>query len=358
MKEKIIIFISLVVFITLIPSSCSDDKGIARVYAVDDSNIKDLDRTIEITDSITLQGNDNCTMTICDKCISSGDKIYWADHKTKKIYCFAKDGKYIRTIGERGRATSEYIDINDMEVAENESALKILDDRGILYYSILDGKFIKRQKLSSDNPTEYGRFITVGKDSVLCFSINDEKYSIILDTPNNRVGLREAKRYHFITKMFYSYNNKCRVISDYGEFYIDEYKNGRLSPLYRINLGSKALPDDMRPLRFEEFNIIDNEPKYFKCITYACETSKWLYLQMVGPNQTYYHTFIYKDTGKYIIGKSPGVVVAGVDNDSFYGIVYPEYLPEDSYLRNTIKLNNKKSFNPIFVRFKIDENNI
>lgn len=346
-------------FITVVILSCGETKTNAKVFNLKEYDFKDWARILQITDSVTLQETDNCIITYADKCITSGDSIYFWDHKVKSVYCFRKDGKYVRTIGNRGRSASEYIDIKDILIDKSQSALNILDDRGILFYDLHSGDFIKRHKFSSSNPIEYARFAIAGKDSFLCFTDNRNKYSIVLDTPEKQLGLRESERFHFVRKNFYSFDNKCRVLADYGEFNIDEYIDGKLMPIYEIDLGNKALPEDIRPKTFEEFNIADSNPEYFKCIAEAHETSEWLYLLLVGPNQTYHYAFINKETGRYVCGKDMNIVVVDADKDLFHALIYPEYLPEKSYVWDMIHHKEKQhKKTPVFIKFRINENKV
>ena len=112
------------------------------------------------------------------------------------------------------------------------------------------------------------------------------------------------------------------------------------------------LPDNVLPRTFDEFNNVDNDPKYFKCIVEAYETNDWLYVVLVGPNMTYYYGFINKESGKYYFGKDFSIVVTGADKDTFYGLVYPEYISKESPF---VKYINPKvsSIDPVFIRFKI-----
>lgn len=356
--KKVFEIIFFAVFIAVV-ISCGESKTNVKVFTLNKSDFNDWAGLLNITDSVTLQETDSCIITYADKCILSGDSIYFWDHKVKCVYCFSKEGNIIRKIGNRGRSSSEYIEIKDMLVDKTHSILNIMDDRGILCYDLHTGNFIKRHKLSSPNSVEYERFAIVGEDSFLCFTDNRNKYSIVLDAPEKQIGLRESKRYHFVRKNFFSYDNRLMVLSDYGEFYIDEYIDGKLVPVYEIDLGNKALPDDFCPKTFEEFNIVDSNPEYFKCITEAYETSKWLYLVMVGPNQTYYYAFINKDTGKYVFGRDMNVVVVGADKESFHALIYPEYLPKESYVWKLIEHQDRQDKrNPIFIKFKINENRV
>lgn len=337
-------------------SACGNDANDARVYKLDIHDFSDWQSILEITDSATLQNRDQYVLTYANKCVSYGDKVYFNDYKAKEIYCFSKEGTLLYPIGRRGRAADEYVEVKDMWIDKDENTLDVLDDRSVICYDLNTGKYKKRMQLSSSNASEYFRCAKVGQDGVLFFSATNSQYSIFLDSPKGLKGIRENKYHHFVSDCFFPYGKECRVLADYGKFYIDNYEDGQLKRLYEFDLGSQALPEDMLPRTSDEFNVVDNEPKYFKCMTDAHETSQWLFVTFVGPNQTYYYSFINKSTGKYVMGKDLSMLVIGVQDDSFLGIVYPEYLPEDSYLLKWLgKKDAAELAHPVFVKFKIKD---
>ena len=161
--------------------------------------------------------------------------------------------------------------------------------------SIVNGDYIDRPKLKTSKCNEYGRIIPVSNSEYLCFIDTEDEYSIVLDSPEGIKGLRKSRRFHYVLNPFYEYMGKFRVISDYGDFYIDGYENGELQTLYKINLGNEALPANMLPKTRKEFQTVDNSSNYFKCILDACETKKWICVNLVGPNNEYYVAFLNKE---------------------------------------------------------------
>ena len=353
---KVLLFVSI--FICII-SSCNSSQDEVITYKLDKTDFNDWNSILEITQSTTLESSDTCIITYAAKSLLFEDNIYFWDYKSKSIHCFTKTGYYKHSFGRIGRATDEYVNIKDIWIDKDELTLNILDDRGVVCYGLSDGKFAKRITPASANPNEYQRFAMNGKDSMLCFTDNNNKHSTVLDRPKEQQGIRKGKRFHFVLNPFYTFENNIRVISDYGEFHIDSYSDGKLSKTYKIDLGNNALPDDIRPKTFKEFNIIDNEPKYFKAIYEVHETKDWLYITFIGPKQTYYYAIINKDNGMYAFGKELNIIFIGADSDSFYGLVYPEYLPEKSHVWNIAGFEDKQgTTNPIFVKIKVDKDKL
>lgn len=171
-------------------------------------------------------------------------------------------------------------------------------------------------------------------------------------------SLRKRKGVPFIADIFYKKGNECRVLADYGDFYIDTYSDGKLKTTFILDLGDNALPEDMKPKTYAELDVVDDNPKYFKCITSAYETDDWLFLQLVGPEQKYYHVCVNKNNGKYVAGAFPsgiGLAICGANDKYFYAMHYPEFVNDDVFTTKIIEKMQVKSQNPILIKFYIDE---
>ena len=343
-----------------IVASCGDRiPQDAKVFKLEKSNFNEWEKLLSIENVIQLEENDSCLMAYAQKCLFTNDRIIFDDYKSKKIYSFLHDGKFICQIGRMGHSAAEYIKIKDICVSENDSILMVLDSRGIIFYNPYNGKYIKRLKSTEIDYRKYMKFISAGKDFLL-FTNNENSNSIVLQNSLKReFGIRKGKRYHFGIEYFYRYDGECRVISDYGDFYIDSYKNGKLALLYRIDLGGQALPNDIQPKTFEEFMAVDNSPIFFKCITKAYETREWLWLKLVGPKQTYYTAFVNKQNGKYAFGEESmdiGIYIMGANEEFFYALIYPEFAEQGSLGRKILEKYNITKNSPVVVKLKLNEN--
>ena len=107
-------------------------------------------------------------------------------------------------------------------------------------------------------------------------------------------GLRKSKRYYWGVNFLVKYKGSIRVVSDFEDFYIDHYEDGKLKILYKIDLCSEVLPDDVLPKTSEEFDAVWNSPEHFKFIGGACEVSDWLCIKPYGLKPTYYIAFLYR----------------------------------------------------------------
>ena len=98
-------------------------------------------------------------------------------------------------------------------------------------------------------------------------------------------GLRKSKRYYWGVNFLVKYKGSIRVVSDFEDFYIDHYEDGKLKILYKIDLCSEVLSDDVLPKTSEEFDAVWNSPEHFKFIGGACEISDWLCINHTDLNQ-------------------------------------------------------------------------
>ncbi len=88
--------------------------------------------------------------------ISSIQKIDFLDdyiivQNTKGVYCFDKDGKFIRQYGTKGHGPGEYVQVGGMIVNDNKKTISIYDSYScsLNNYSV-DGKYLTTKRLKTD----------------------------------------------------------------------------------------------------------------------------------------------------------------------------------------------------------------
>jgi hypothetical protein len=358
-RQKITLLFGVFMVIVVIASCGIKKMSDVKEFKLERTNFNDWTNFLEIKNIIQLQESDQCLMSSAKKCFFTEKHIIYVDYKANNIYSFSYDGKFEHQVGRMGHSGSEYVRILDICMDTSDSVIMVLDGRGIVCYDANTGNFLERKKFHSPDYDNYLLIEPIRDDSFICFTYNDKKNSMVLDYPNGQINLRKRKRYNLCVNFFYRYNGECRIISDYGDFYIDSYKDGKLTPLYRIDLGGQALPNDILPKTFEEFMAVDNSPKFFKCITSAYETREWLWLRFVGPKQTYYTAFVNKQNGKYAFGEESmdmGIYVIGANKEYFYALIYPEFAEQGSLGRKILEKHNITKNSPVVVKLKLNEN--
>lgn len=76
----------------------------------------DIFENVEI---IPLETHDSCLIGDCSKMVLVKDTIYILDKKSNQMFCFDRQGKYLRKIGRIGRAGDEYSEIDDFCILRN-----------------------------------------------------------------------------------------------------------------------------------------------------------------------------------------------------------------------------------------------
>lgn len=333
--------------------SCDKGTDNSQKIIVRSINFTDWEKIIEFVDVIPLQEDSNCIISMADHCLLSKNCLFFSDYKTRQIHTYSTSGKYIGKIGQKGHAKNEYTKVLDMWLTENDSTLVVLDTRSLLYYNSNTGTFKKRVR---NRIFDYERFAIQNDSSILYIPDVDGTASVILESGENNVELRQRKRVPFMVNTFYKYGDSCRVICDYGDFYIDTYDSHKLYKTYSFELGDMALPERLSTKTYDEFEYVDGEPDYFKCITRAHETCNNIFVKFVGPNQTYYSLFANKHNLKNVIGPSPkgaGLAIIGADMEYFYALLYPDYVEDGVFTKKIIEKYKIKTKNPILIKFSI-----
>lgn len=329
-----------------------------KVLVLKSTDFKDWASLIHVEEVTPLGENEDSLLSIAQKCLIGNERILFWDFKMRCVYTYNTKGEYLFTLGRQGGAEFECADLRDIYLDDNK--IELLDATGILVFDAQDGHFIKKEKLGMSNMAEYFKFMPLTDRKYLFFSPSAE-FTIYAWENGKMKGLQKNDGHQLITNHFYKYDNECLVYPNYGHFVIYSYVNDTFKPKYYFDFGDKALPKDRLPQTGHQFDQVDNQPEYFKSVTDIKESDKWLYAKVVGPSQTYYDIYYDKVSDRLWAGPSDlslGLSVIDVNNEYFYGLVYPEYVSEKTDLYNTIKtyLPDGQESNPILIKFRFNEN--
>lgn len=334
--------------------SCSEMKQEPNVLRVTDENYSDWASLVQLNEVIPFEENDSSLLSIETKCLVGKERILFSDYATKKVFAFDKRGKYLFSVGNNGGAKSEVIGSSDVVFNQNQSAIEILDKKGVAVYSSDDGRFLERKEIDkSGNGIQ--SFIGIENGGYLAFEPFAD-YSISLcDDSHGKMGLRKRDGYQMVFPRFWSCGGNLLVIPDYGFFTVDTYAGGLLRPKYIIDLGNKSLPHSYIKEKYSEFSKTDAMKEYYKCIMAAMENNLYFYALVVGPAQTYYDLFYNKQTDKLYLGpkdSKTAMMIVDMDSEAVYGIIHMDQLARDSYLYQSLsKYEGKK--NPVLIKFSL-----
>lgn len=356
---KYYLVISLLLFTTF---SCSNREKVLdteKVLHLEKPNFENWASLIHLEEVICLDENEDSLLTIANKCLISDKRILFWDYKMKCVYVYNRQGKFLCTIGRQGGADFECVDLRDIIFSGRQNErIELLDVTGVLMYDTENCSFIKKSKLGMSDITMYYKFIHLQNNDYLFFTDVGE-YSIYNWDGTKLHGLRKREGYQLITNRFCTYGMTSLVAPDYGRFVIDEFTDGLLTPKYYLDFGSEELPERELPITSRQFERIDRIEEYFKSIVDVKESVDWLYAKVVGPSQVYYDIYSNKKNGALWAGPADmklGLSIVTIEGNSFWGIIYPEYLSEESSFYATVqKYIDKEKLVPILVKFGVYE---
>lgn len=351
--------LTLLTFVVFVFASCKNGNTQMPTmnYEISDLDFSSWRDIVKIKESIILKAD--IPLSFPKKCIVGANRIVYWDSKAKRVYLFNVDGTFISQVGELGNAKNEYVLIKDIALNQDSTVIKILDESGILNYSIEDGRFLGLEQIKSDISASIWKFLPIAENHYLFFC--DEGENTIVEYKKigedaKVIGLRKRDCFPFITEHFYEYDGKCRVISDFGEFYVDELDSGHLTQKYVFDLGADALPKEKRPQNFDELQKINGSPEYHKCIGRVLETEQLLYVSLGGLDLNYYDVFINKQTNKIVAGPTTELLYFGTCGNDFWAMPYPDSVNEGSYLYDLLKEDIKAyPDSPLLIKVQIDE---
>ena len=328
-----------------------------KTLQIDATDFTDWTSLLHIEEITPLGENSDSLLSVAQKCLINDERFLFWDFKMKCVYAYDRQGNFLFTIGRQGGAEFECADLRDIYLGKTKTEL--LDATGILVFDAKDGHFMEKKKLAETNTAEYFKFQPLEDNQYLLFS-PDKEYTVYRWADGKLTGLQERKGHQLITNHFQPYGNECLIYPDYGHFVVQAYANGTLRTKYFLDFGSKAFPLRQLPQNGAQFEQTDSWPEYFKSVTELRESDKWLYAKAVGPEQTYYDILYDKSSDRLWAGPTDldlGLIPIDVEGESFYGLIYPEYLAEDCAWYDTLKgsMPEGRESNPVLVKFAVNE---
>lgn len=344
-------------FILCALCACTTKNTSSKLIKVDHTNFSDWWLLMEIVDVVAFQDTASAPkLSVANKCIVGKEQLLFWDYKTKLVYAYNTNGKYLFTVGGIGRSDSEYVGVNDVAYSTDQKEIHILDDTGVKIYDSKTGQFIKKNQFCNIESASIKGFFPCANNSYLIFT-PDNEYSINkIDNDGNIIPLRKRNGYQMIYSRFVFSNGMVAVLPDYGNFTIEHVQENKINPTYTIDIDS-SLPVSMIPNDYNSFTQVDDMREYFKVLLDYYENKNYLYASIVGPNQTYYDLLYDKSNGKTYMGprdEETYVVFTGMDNDYLYGLIYLDYIKPESLYYDLFRPFVEAGYNnPLFVKIKM-----
>lgn len=248
---KVIIFIFLVIL-----SSCSTKSQQSDVcITVDINNNVTPSSFFKEYRYISLETTEDNLIAQIDKIQLDSNRIYAMDNKGFSIFIFDRTGRYINKIQKHGRASDEYISLEDFVVYRSDIYCLSRINKKINVYSE-NGDFLKNYKL--DN--WYNNFAILNDSLMYLFSedSNDKLFNFILYDYKNDIYLKEFdsfkknQSYMFRMSPFNFSFGKCLVTKQFDNTVYSLDEEG-ITPIFTFLFNTEdKIPENYKDMPTEE----------------------------------------------------------------------------------------------------------
>ncbi|MBP3419562.1 MAG: 6-bladed beta-propeller [Marinifilaceae bacterium] len=152
-------------------------------------NVTMLSEAIDSVQIITLETNDSCIIGSYNKIIADGQKLFIMDAISNTVFTFDYSGKFLFSIGTRGRGPFEFLEMCDFCILSNKNIL--VSDERIRKLSLFDSignpireiylnhnndpRSICNNRICNINDSIIAMYGCTGYNNVTVFDINSEK---------------------------------------------------------------------------------------------------------------------------------------------------------------------------------------
>lgn len=342
--------------------------------------VSDIAPYIESVDFIALEETSNSLVAFINKILIAPDSSFVILSRGD-VFIFNHEGRFVNTIGKRGRGLGEYLNADDICLSDDHKTLMILDMAGVLVYSFPKGDFLNKIPIP---PVNFDAICPAKDGGVYLFSANpgevsdfEDPYYALRHFDKNGIAIEELlprKDFVFTQGIFtQSYDNSYILRPQEGDNVVYKISNGNISSIYQIDFQDKAIPsryifrekDDLG-LGMKNYMI----SSYYKLPIYIHDTPELFYFCAVGKNGSP-HNFLYFLDDKQGIhwedGVSKNIPMNIMASDekfmyaAFQGLIAGNYqeIPENekSPLLNYVvpkfkEKNFKENNNPYLVQLK------
>lgn len=177
-----------------------------------------FDSLITKVSFVRLETDDDCLIGYTNQIVCSDKYIYVLDReRANAIFCFDKEGHFIRKIGNKGEGPKEYIRLCNLAYRPDKKQIVAVDFAGKLLYYTEDGEYLREERIpyttySFDN-IEFSGDAPVG----FCCggTIEEEGHPMLWITDNTWENTTRAFPSYFTPK--FSYNSDMFPLRKFGD---------------------------------------------------------------------------------------------------------------------------------------------
>jgi len=351
-------FLSITLILYLLTGCNSTDKSVEkslRLYVDLDVPSTPLNELFDSIKVIPLETNDNSLIVYPVQINIYNDTICLFDNHTKTISIFSLNGKFIRTIGNKGNGPGEYTYISGYSINKNNGNIRLLSFHNYLEFTS-KGQYIQDKRLPPENSNYQSLFDLNGKLVSSTIPKDSKEYCISIINPRtieiDTQFVKGSKIIKTISNELYQYDNKVYYAQTLENQNVYEIGKDTLKPAYHWDFGKRNFFANQLDLSYEDENI-NNEHQ--RMHNYLADGTIPYWIVRQGQNKDYYYAhlrehpyigrsiFYRKKDGRYfIIGKEKEDVqiphtIFLADEYLVYPIYYRDYLkyktilPESEY---------------------------
>ena len=284
--NKIIIRMYLSFLVCSLMTSCVETTNSAKSIKCDVDNTQSISESALIGDVniISLQDS-SATISSVNKVICIDSILYILDDKSQCLYLYKTDGAFLRAISDRGRASNEYLNLNDFFIDNVNGNINLVSqlEQKMLVYNHDATEFIETQKL----PGKFARMECVeggyiGYRGNYRENEGDENFCIMgrdmrIKDSFSKINSNREYEYHAQTLPFSTYKGKVYFHNDTG---LDIYGigNADMQPSlnYVLNCGEHNTPSFTRKDMDDFGKMMELYNNYVMNIYQFQETNRYL----------------------------------------------------------------------------------
>ncbi len=362
--------------------------NLETVYPLSETQtITDISPYIDAVDFVQFEQTDNSLLGYISNLQIGRDGSLLVSDLTGRFFRFDSHGKFLNTIGRRGRGPGEYTSASSICFSEDGTKMLVLSMGKVLEYNSNDGSFIRAVDTPQKNydeivpSTDGGFFLSASNPGMAELSDFDTPFFSLTQFDSDGKFIEEflpRKDFVINTALFtQSYDGSYIFRPQEGDNIVHKIDDGKVVPILRIDFEKETIPLHYIFTKTNENGSVDLQylirSNYYKIPIYLHDTQDYFYFSSMGPGGIT-HDFLYD------LGRKKGihwhaedfedvdVRIVGSNSTEFYAIVIKESIatyrnnplaatnPLSRYLLDLLSNSpqDEQNDNPYLIRIKFD----
>ena len=210
------------------------------------------------------------------KLVVTDDVFYVLDQRTCRIISFDTHGNWLQTADKKGRGKGEFLMSSDFRLDVSDSALLVLDPRGIVYKYSLEQGFPFKSQFAINGPlrSTYS-LLPASNDEYLVFSESDDDHLGTIDLMSNEWNPFKYKYPNWLFGTAFSFAWTPFLLDGDNLYYYE----GLDGTVYRVNLENRRLDRiiswDFGRFQFNAHNLEPNKEIDYYDDLWNENSNKW-----------------------------------------------------------------------------------